>query len=249
MALLGESTIGTIVTIQENGSPEPFIVLQHGYPETGNGRTLVIRADIYGNLIWNSSNISKNAYASSQIDSWLNGFYLSLIEAAVCEQIAAVDIPYTIGNGDNTVSTLSRRVFLLSHTELGYGATAYANLEGSAIAFFGDESNRIACLNGEPAIWWTRSPYLRSRSVWIATPTGDASSNTANLYGARPAFTLPSDLTVLEDGTVTTKPQPKVRVVEYGVVREGKACVIDQGISRSASGVYVIENGVAVEGG
>lgn len=67
---------------------------------------------------------------------------------------------------------------------------------------------------------------------------------------------------VLEEGSVTSGEQNDdgywyefvrfaavVQVISSGVAVEGTVRIIDQGVSRSASGLYVIENGVAVEGG
>ena len=128
--LLGNETLGTIVKLKENGVPQEFYVAKHGYPTDGNGRTLLVRRYIYDTRQWHTSNV--NAYASCALDSWFNNTYYNLLDADIKAQIAAVAIPYTPGNGNNSVTTLSRKVFALSVTELGRTAS-YANVEGSAL--------------------------------------------------------------------------------------------------------------------
>lgn len=72
---LGNKAVGSIIQLKENGKLVSFYVAKHNYENSlnGMGRTLVVRKDCYDNRQWHSSNV--NAYASSAIDSWLNGTY------------------------------------------------------------------------------------------------------------------------------------------------------------------------------
>lgn len=205
MATLADCAIGNIVKIKENNLLTDFLVLKHGYPADGNGRTLLLRKDLYDSRQWHTSNV--NAYATSSIDAWLNDGYLGLIDAQIQGQIAAVDIPYTPGNGNNTVSTLSRKVFLLSGTEVGHTASAL-NAEGSAISYFDGNGKRVTNQDGVAANWWLRSPHAtETNATWHIFADGTFSySRVINLLGTRPAFTLPSTLTVLEDGSIYVEP-------------------------------------------
>ena len=187
---------GDRLKIIEAGNAVPFYVAKHDYESSLNqtGRTLVVRQHIYDKRQWHSS--SPNAYAASNIDAWLNGTYFNLLDEEIRGQIAAVTIPYTPGNGNNTVTTLFRKVFLLSVTELGKEAN-YANIEGSALPLA--NILQIATDNGGTAqLQWTRSPSMNRPSLTCTLrENGDVGNNHCDsAFGARPAFTLPFDLPV-----------------------------------------------------
>lgn len=206
--LLSEKALGSIVKLKENGVAQEFYVAKHGYPTSGNGRTLLVRRYIYDTRQWHTSNV--NAYASCALDSWFNNTYYNLLDADIKAQIAAVAIPYTPGNGNNSVSTLSRKVFALSVTELGRTAS-YANTEGSALPIA--STLQIAYnSSGGAVVQWTRSPdtnYL-NYAYRLGTDGGVGSNYCASTDGARPAFTLPSSLSVSDDGSVTVNTAPVI---------------------------------------
>ena len=206
--LLGNETLGTIVKLKENGVPQEFYVAKHGYPTNGNGRTLLVRRYIYDTRQWHTSNV--NAYASCALDSWFNNTYYNLLDADIRAQIAAVAIPYTPGNGNNSVTTLSRKVFALSVTELGRTAS-WANVEGSALSIA--STLQIAYnSSGSAVVQWTRSPG--TGSTYLACCLGTYGNvyydGCTYTYGARPAFTLPSSLSVSDDGSVTVNTAPVI---------------------------------------
>ena len=206
--LLGNETLGTIVKLKENGVPQEFYVAKHGYPTDGNGRTLLVRRYIYDTRQWHTSNV--NAYASCALDSWFNNTYYNLLDADIKAQIAAVAIPYTPGNGNNSVSTLSRKVFALSVTELGRTAS-YANVEGSALPIA--STLQIAYnSSGGAVVQWTRSPRTDVASfAYCLNSVGVVGSGVCTgAVGARPAFTLPSSLSVSDDGSVTVNTAPVI---------------------------------------
>ena len=129
---LGNKAVGSIIQLKENGKLVSFYVAKHNYENSlnGMGRTLVVRKDCYDTRQWHSSNV--NAYASSAIDSWLNGTYKNLLDADIRGVIGTTKIKYTPGNGNNTVGTLQRAIFLLSATELNRSASWF-NVEGTAL--------------------------------------------------------------------------------------------------------------------
>ena len=120
---LSTYTEGSIIKINENGSPVEFYVAKHNYETelNGAGRTLVVRKDCYDKRQWHSSNV--NAYATSTIDSWLNGDYKNLLSASISKAISTTKFKYTPGNDNTTVGTLERAIFLLSATELNRSAS------------------------------------------------------------------------------------------------------------------------------
>ena len=206
---LGNKSVGSIVKLKENGVLVDFYVAKHDYENglNGSGRTLVVRKDCYDTRQWHTSNV--NAYATSAIDTWLNSTYKNLLDADIRGVIGTTKIKYTPGNGNTTVGTLERAIFLLSVTELGRSAS-YANTEGTALSIA--SSLQIAYLNGSAVVQWTRSPRTNntSHAYYLNTSGGVNYSSCYNTNGSRPAFTLPSTLSVSDDGSVSVNTAPTI---------------------------------------
>ena len=206
---LGNKSVGSIVKLKENGVLVDFYVAKHDYENglNGSGRTLVVRKDCYDTRQWHTSNV--NAYATSAIDTWLNSTYKNLLDADIRGVIGTTKIKYTPGNGNTTVGTLERAIFLLSVTELGRSAS-YANTEGTALSIA--SSLQIAYLNGSAVVQWTRSPLTSNTNhAYYLLTNGDVSNyNCNNTDGSRPAFTLPSTLSVSDDGSVSVNTAPTI---------------------------------------
>lgn len=206
---LGNKSVGSIVKLKENGVLVDFYVAKHDYENglNGSGRTLVVRKDCYDTRQWHTSNV--NAYATSAIDTWLNNTYKNLLGADIRGVIGTTKIKYTPGNGNTTVGTLERAIFLLSVTELGKTAS-YANTEGTALSIA--SSLQIAYLNGSAVVQWTRSPNtVGTNYACYLYASGDVHYNgCSNTHGSRPAFTLPSTLSVSDDGSVSVNTAPTI---------------------------------------
>ena len=206
---LGNKSVGSIVKLKENGVLVDFYVAKHDYENglNGSGRTLVVRKDCYDTRQWHTSNV--NAYATSAIDTWLNSTYKNLLDADIRGVIGTTKIKYTPGNGNTTVGTLERAIFLLSVTELGRSAS-YANTEGTALSIA--SSLQIAYLNGSAVVQWTRSPRTSGtgNACCLDTSGGVHYDYCNYAYGSRPAFTLPSTLSVSDDGSVSVNTAPTI---------------------------------------
>lgn len=205
---LGNKSVGSIVKLKENGVLVDFYVAKHDYENglNGSGRTLVVRKDCYDTRQWHTSNV--NAYATSAIDTWLNSTYKNLLDADIRGVIGTTKIKYTPGNGNTTVGTLERAIFLLSVTELGRSAS-YANTEGTTLSIA--SSLQIAYLNGSAVVQWTRSPYTNyAYNAYVLNTDGNVGSGCSDTNGSRPAFTLPSTLSVSDDGSVSVNTAPTI---------------------------------------
>lgn len=203
---LGSKALMSIVKVKENGVAQDFYVVRHN--AYTSGRTLLLRRYIHSERQWHSSNV--NAYATCTLDAWFNGDYFNSLPADIRGQIAAVTIPYTPGNGSTGLSSISRKVFAVSATELGQ-THQYLNAEGTALANAADL--KIATdSSGTAKVQWTRSPYTNfTANAWVLGTDGSLSSNgCSNTYGARPAFTLPSSLSVDDNGNVTVNTEPVI---------------------------------------
>lgn len=204
---LGNKATGSIIKLKENGTLVDFYVACHNYEQSlnGAGRTLVVRKDVYDQRAWHSSNV--NAWASCTMRSWLNSTYKALLDADIQEAMGTTTYRYTPGNGNNTVTTRSDAVFLLSLTELGQSHT-YANVEGSALPIA--STLQIAYQGGSATTQWTRSPLTggASGAWWLGSGGGVGGGGCTGSGGSRPAFTLPSSLYVSDDGSVFQNTAP-----------------------------------------
>lgn len=213
---LGTKAVGSIVKIKVNGASKDFIVVQQGLPSSAydascNGVWVVMK-DIYTTMKWDGSN---NDYLNSDMTAYLNGTFISLIDADIRNAIKQVKIPYTNYSNNNVMSGsngLSCKVFLLSGTEVGFSGVSYMNTEGAKLSYFDSASKRVAYNGSSAAIWWLRSPYTSgSSSVWDVSTDGSGSGAWyVDSYGVRPAFILPSTLVVSDDGTVSVNTAPTV---------------------------------------
>ena len=213
---LSTKAVGSIVKIKVNGAAKDFIIVHQGLPSSAydascNGVWVVMK-DIYTTMKWDGSN---NDYLNSDMTAYLNGTFISLIDADIRNAIKQVKIPYTNYSNNNVMSGsngLSCKVFLLSGTEVGFSGVSYMNTEGAKLSYFNSASKRIAYNGSSAAVWWLRSPGTGvSISVWSV---GSGGSNDywyyGNTYGVRPAFVLPSELVVSDDGTVSTNTAPAI---------------------------------------
>ena len=201
---LSELTTGTILYINESGSPVPFYVAKHDYESglNGAGRTLVVRKDCYNLQQFNDYNSINNEYANSLLDNLLCNTYLNLLGSGIRAAIGTTKFYYTPGNITWDMTTLQRAVFQLSLTE--YGLSIYVcNVEGSALPIA--SALQIAYLDGSAVQQWTRSPGRSdASSLAIVTNAGAVGSQTYNfIAGSRPAFTLPATLEVQDNGDGT----------------------------------------------
>lgn len=197
---LGDLDVGTLVKLNENGSPVEFYMAKHDYESelNGIGRTLLVRKDCYDVRVFGSN----NAYAISSLDAFLNETYFALLDMAIQTAAGTTKFYYTPGNGNSTVTTLERAVFQLSVTELGH-TSSYANTEGSALPIA--SLLQIAYLNGIAVNQWTRTPRkFNEASVLCSTLAGNVGGYSyRDSNGSRPAFTLPATIKVGDGNLIT----------------------------------------------
>lgn len=213
---LGDLAVGSIVKLNENGSPVDYIVVNQGIPSNSSlydsscDGTWVLRKDIKENMAWHSS--ATNSYSSSTIHTYLNSTFLGMFDSDVQNGIVQEKIPYCRGGGSSTIysgaSGLSTKIFLLSCYEIGWttSTNSYFPVDGGCLEYFKNASatDRIAYYNNSAISWWLRSPntaYTNS-SVHVRTDGTEDRYICTNSDGIRPAFILPSDVRVQDDGTI-----------------------------------------------
>lgn len=204
----GDLSIGETITLNVNGTPYEWIVVQQGRPsssvyDSSCDGTWLLMKDIYESRDWG---INTNNYANSGIHSYLNDTFINLFDSDIKGVIKQVKLPYTNGVGNTgSLATgsngISARVFLLSCTEINYINSSF-NTEGAVLSFFNGakDSNRIAYYNGTATYWWTRSPYVGGKiNVGVVFPGGSIqvpAVSSSGTLGVRPAIIMPSQYTI-----------------------------------------------------
>ena len=226
---LGTKAVGSIVKIKVNGAAKDFIIVHQGLPSSAYDDsctgTWLLMKDSYNHMKWNAT--EENNYASSDINSWLNGTFYNLIDADIRAVIKQVKIPYhgssyyggTLHTGANGLNT---KVFLLSGIEVGWTnrTNEYFPNDGAKLSYFlagtgtNENKKRVAYRNGSAQDWYLRSTRIintSSNNVWKVADDGSYDyDNCVNSNDIRPAFILPSTLVVSDDGTVSTNTAPAI---------------------------------------
>lgn len=214
---LSTKAVGSTVKIKVNGAAKDFIIVHQGkpssiYDDSCNG-TWVLLKDIYTTSTFGSN----NSYKDSSITSYLNSTFYNLIDSDIRAVIKQVKLPYTNGTGSggsvaSGASGFSTKVFLLSGTEVGFSGLSYMNTEGAKLSYFDSASKRIAYNGSSAAVWWLRSPYSGyTYNIWGVKSDGSYDDWFYYYsYGVRPAFILPSELSVSDDGTVSVNTAPTI---------------------------------------
>lgn len=192
---LSSLTEGSLVSVLEGGKLTPFYVAKHDYESdlNGTGRTLLVRKNCHSKRTWNASGV--NTYANSDVDTWLNGDYKALLSNTVKAQTGITQFEYTVGGGNDAVTTLARGIFLLSVTEIGRSEVG-AHTEGEALPTASALMNPAfddGALDGQ----WFRTALAGNSSHAFFNASASSGIITAAVTGStgvRPCFTLPANM-------------------------------------------------------
>lgn len=261
---LGSVAVGSIVKIDENGSPVNYIVLHIGNPDvrlygsTCDGAWL-LRQDIVENVQWNSTNA--NTLAGSTIMSTMAG-YLGRYESYIQSAIKTVKIPYHPGNGEpfwgikSGENGLECKLFPLCGYEVGLSdPSGIMPADGAKLDYFKSgldaeaNSKRIAKLNGAAAAWWLRSPVSTSTDgKFYILPDGSLGSTSVNpSYGALPAMIMDPTILVSDDGTVGVPASPTALNVPIQVMQGRQITVSWSAVDGASS--YILERKANTDAG
>jgi len=193
--------LGYVVYVDENGVYAPYLVLTADY----GGNVLLLREELLENTMPYKKNDSHGwasyeyggYYEGSSIDEYLNSNFLNELGQSVQEAIMSSEITITdkssLGVTGDKTAIISRKVFLLSLTELNEAKSYTSASEGKAQKFFADDyKRRIAALpNGEACAYWTRTPNTWETYTVFTIGRNGTGSGTADIdSGVRPAFCL-----------------------------------------------------------
>lgn len=174
---MSDMSDGSIVKVLEGGKYIDYIIAARNYESglNGTGGTLFVRKEMLGVPAWN--NTAVNAYSGSTIDTYINDNFKNALSSYVQSKIRRTKFYYTPGNGNKSLSTLSRDVFLLSAKELAYndryngqmwgkGCNGEGTLLPTALKIF----ESCQSTNQQLYIAWTRTPVYDAR--YFGIPSG-----------------------------------------------------------------------------
>lgn len=174
---MSDMSDGSIVKVLEGGQYIDYIIAARNYESglNGAGGTLFVRKEMLGVPAWN--NTAVNAYSGSTIDTYINDNFKNALSSYVQSKIRRTKFYYTPGNGNKSLSTLSRDVFLLSAKELAYndsyngqmwgkGCNGEGALLPTALKIF----ESCQSTNQQLYIAWTRTPVYDAR--YFDIPSG-----------------------------------------------------------------------------
>ena len=159
----------------------------------------MVRKDCNGTLQY-SSNGNEN-YLSSNLDSWLNGWYKNTLSPSLQNMIGTTTFYSSSAPGAGWENPLpaARSIFALSLTELFGQTNTWAANEGSILPI--SSVLKIALLNGSPIDQWTRTKYETSDGIaWCSNSDGEMETwQVTYTEGVRACFTLPDTALVDAD--------------------------------------------------
>lgn len=225
---LGQTPVGTIVKIPENGTPTDFIVVQQGNPNpsiystTFNNGTWLCRREI----------VDPAQLLSDNNAQWYKGVvptsYQNRFTSEWTDKIITVKQPYY---DDLSVFTITPKIledgrstkfFINTPREIGCTPPSTENninnQDGSLLTYFSILANSVAPNSvtnprgGTTSNYWLRgygASYPGSYRMWMRNTNTSGQTidgyNNTNVVAAsyRPNFVMYNDMTVLDDGTVS----------------------------------------------
>lgn len=213
------------VYLYENGELVPYLVLT----VREGGSCLLLREHLLDtDRVYSNGGRKSGYYGTSEIDKFLNDEFSACLSQEVRSKLVDSDIVIaaqeSLGNGGDDTEIITRKVFLLSFTELNGGSSRSNPVEGTPVAYFEKQENRIArYADGAVGSWWLRTANTSGRTVVIAVtvdgvpamcPIYDAIQDGGCVNGVRPAFCLSGDLPLVKadvsGGQVFTVENPSV---------------------------------------
>lgn len=227
---LSEKALGSVVTLKENGTAVEFVVACHNYEAglNGAGRTLLVRkTSLADKHRWgNVDSTTDLRWADrSDLKSWLEETYAARLDEEIRRNIGKTKYYYNDPVHGGTEKTQGS-VFLLSAYELS-GENYYADHSTKL-----DDTVLRALESGGGSPWWTRSVWPNSQkedgddmqnwwytrvclygnrhpNKWSVYESGFPDARFENTATIRPCFTVPGDLRVNENGSLSENHPPR----------------------------------------
>lgn len=221
-AALSTKALGSVITLNENGTAAEFVVACHNYETglNGAGRTLLVRkTSLEDKQRWDNVDSTTDLHwDKAYLKSWLEGTYATRLDEEIRRNIGKTKYHYDDPAYGGTEQA-EGSVFLLSAYELS-GEKYYE--DGSTKL---DDTVLRALESGGGSPWWTRSTYPNSHkedgdsmvnywftrvclygtgfanSEWSIYESGFPDAGYDSTATIRPCLTLPGTMRVDESGS------------------------------------------------
>ena len=144
-----------------------------------------------------TSNTNAGGWNASDIRTYLNGAFLSMLPADLQEVISAKPVKATIGSQSNTLQTAEDKIWLLTEKEVFGGITNSGSSENAVnrqYPIFTDNASRVRTqgANGSAVLVWLASPSVSSSTYFCIVSTSGAPGNSyaSYSYGVLPCFRI-----------------------------------------------------------
>lgn len=169
----------TIVNLKESDKKLHSYILLNGNYELSGG-CLLLRKDIISMGKYRDD--LNTLYTDSIVDIFCTTTFYNTLDERV--QRALIDANIQI---ERNLSKISRKVFLLSTTEMQNGVAG----SGTYIPYFSNDDRRIATLNQSPLEYFTRDYARKNSTIHTINESGKISTNSPNnSLGYRPAIVI-----------------------------------------------------------
>jgi hypothetical protein len=189
---ISELAAGSLIGIEENSVIALYEVA--GFNVHGADTATLVRVTAAASVLYRTAGDINGPYSDSALDVYMRAFESNYSLALRSQLVNASIVCAT--HASPYSETLSRKVFALSYTELGFGANNGV-AENTALSRYSTAENRLR----DPSVyWWMRSVYpadtTKAYEVRGDTGASFALIKTASPRYAVPAFAISSELTV-----------------------------------------------------
>ena len=138
----------------------------------------IIENSVYGN------GMVRMDYENSQIDEYLNTTVLSKFDTDIQNAIKGVP-KQTYIYSTTSITTINRKLWALSYTEVGLNGDSYAPTEGENYGFWNSDASRVKTLSGNASSWWLRSPNITNKNevLFVGDNGSDGTIGITMSYG------------------------------------------------------------------
>lgn len=206
---------GSLVKLNENGDPKPYIVLE--YNHYGKGEVTLLRKYIFAPNVWcpGTTTSSNSVYNGNCLDMFCNTQHPLTLDPTIQGCLIDVPVPTMIGaltagaspTPNRTIVNLMRHGFLLSVKEIYNTVSTNGIDDGTTFNYFNatksNENNAILVSyhDNYPTRgcgWWTRSMHTADKTACYVDNYGRMQNT--NVFGCsagpRPALSLSSEILV-----------------------------------------------------
>lgn len=155
---------------------------------TGNAHTTWIARDIMLTAQMNSSNVTTDGYAGSNMYKTT----LPNLKAGIDETIQGYmkSVKKTWKDVTSSSTKTSDETFWIPSNREIFGGTSYENAGCVYTGFFTDAASRIKKRSGSANGWWLRSAYSTAHFGFVYSTGSEGSGNASNSSGVVPGFCI-----------------------------------------------------------